>query len=129
MTPLGGLDITAAHNLHVKTVREFMTPKEMPGLIILHHDVLEYIYGVDLALKNIFENLTALKSAEKIAISLTKPGQKIKEEIANISDYQFKIILVENMMVIYGVKPKTIYYVIIVDDVKGYPNICLVPIV
>ncbi len=127
--PLGGLDLNTAHSLHVKTVREFMTPKDKPGLIILNHDVLEYIYGVDLALKNIFENLTVSKTAEKVVISLTKPGQKIKEEIANISDYQFKIVLVENMMLIYGIKPKTMYYVISIDNVKGFPNISLVPVV
>ncbi|MGC8497804.1 MAG: gas vesicle protein GvpD P-loop domain-containing protein [Thermoplasmata archaeon] len=127
--PLGGLDINTAHKLHVKAVSEFMTPKDSPGLILLNHDVLEYIYGADLALKNIFENLSNLKSSEKVTVSLTKPGQKIKDEIANISDYQFKIVLVENMMYIYGIKPKTIYYVITVDSQKGFPNIRLVPVV
>jgi KaiC/GvpD/RAD55 family RecA-like ATPase len=127
--PLGGLDINTAHKLHVKAVSEFMSPQNTPGLILLNHDVLEYIYGPDLALKNIFENLSNLKSSEKITVSLTKPGQKIKEEITNISDYQFKIVLVENMMYIYGIKPKTIYHVITVDPQKGFPNIRLVPIV
>jgi len=125
---LGGIDLEQASKLHRDIILEFLQKKEK-SLSIIHHDSMEYIYGPELALRNIFSNISKLKNSDSVAISFTKPGQKINPEIKNISDYLFKLITLENGIFLYGIKPKTVYFAIEIDRKKGFPNLNLIPIV
>ena len=125
---LGGKDLEQASKLHREIILEFLHKKEK-SLSIIHHDSMEFIYGPELALKNIFSNISKLKNSDSVAISFTKPGQKINPEIINISDYLFKLITRENGILLYGIKPKTVYFAIEIDRKKGFPNLNLIPMV
>ena len=125
---LGGMDPKKAAEIHRGKVEEFIKKYEKT-LFILNYDFLEYSIGPDEALKNIFANLTRLKSSKSIALSITKPGQKINKEIKNIADYVMILTTINGATFIYGIKPRTIYYGIEVDEKMGFPYLKLVPMI
>ncbi|MFP3318435.1 MAG: gas vesicle protein GvpD P-loop domain-containing protein [Thermoplasmata archaeon] len=125
---LGGMDPKKAAEIHRGKVKEFIEKYEKT-LFILNYDFLEYSIGPDEALKNIFANLTRLKSSKSIALAITKPGQKINKEIKNIADYVMILTTINGATFIYGIKPRTIYYGIEIDEKMGFPYLKLVPMV
>lgn len=124
---LGGLSPEKASTIHIKAVSDFLNKFEK-GLFIINHDFLEYSLGPEITLKNIFTNLSSLRSSKAIVISITKPGQRISSEISNISDYQMRLLTRNGAVFLYGIKPRTIYYGIEIDEKRGFPYIKLVPV-
>jgi len=125
---LGGIDPKKVGEIHRKKVVEFMKKYEK-AIFLFHHDFLEYSIGPDETLKNIFANLSRLKTSTSIAVSLTKPGQEINREIKNIADYVMNLTMINSATFIYGIKPRTIYYGIEIDEKMGFPYLKLVPMV
>lgn len=127
VVPLGGMDTEKAAEMHREAVYKFLNKFEK-GISIINHDFFEYSVGPEITLKNIFSNLSAMKSTMHIVVSMTKPGQKITSEISNISDYQFRVTTRDGGTFIYGIKPRTIYYSIEVNHEKGLPYLKLIPV-
>jgi len=92
-------------------------------------DALEYIQGDAPAIKSLFSGVARIKISKDIGIGLIKPGLKVTQEIINMADTYFKILDIDRTPCIYGVKPRTIIYAIVADELLGTPNLKLVPIV
>jgi len=92
-------------------------------------DTLEYLRGDTLAIKELFSAVSQTKISHNLGIGIVKPGLNLTQEIMNMADTYFKIIDVNKCPVIYGVKPKTVMYAIVLDEEKGCPNVKLTPIV
>lgn len=92
-------------------------------------DTLEYIKGKDLAIKEIFNMAQMIKSSNDVGLSVVRTGQLLKEEIINISEYYVRLVSINNVPFIYGIKPRTIYYAVEVNKDLGFPNVKLVPVV
>jgi len=104
-------------------------PSHKPIMDFTSFDTLEYLKGNDIAVKDLFVAVAALKVSEDIGIGLMKPGLKLTQEIMNMADTYLKIMSINKSTVIYGIKPHTILYVITTDPEKGYPHVKLTPIV
>lgn len=92
-------------------------------------DALEYIQGDAPAIKSLFSGVARIKVSKDIGIGLLKPGLKVTQEIINMADTYFKILDIDRTPCIYGIKPRTIIYAIVADELLGTPNIKFVPIV
>ncbi|MGC9203946.1 MAG: ATPase domain-containing protein [Thermoplasmata archaeon] len=124
---LAGKDPIDASEIHRKTIKDHLAKYEKT-LFIIHHDFLEYSMGPSITLKNIFANLNNLKPSKSITVSITKPGQEIAKEITNLSDYQINLLNRDGITFIYGIKPRTVYHAVEIDEKKGFPYLRLVPL-
>ena len=124
---LAGLDMDKAYQIDKKETEEFSKRKNLT-ISWVHYDVLEHFFGSDRVMKILFDMLSLKRQLNANTIALTKPGQKINNEITNIADYKFKIISKDNVIFLYGIKPFTLFYAIEIDEEKGFPNIKLTPV-
>ncbi len=90
-------------------------------------ETLDAMRGYELTIKDILNSVSTVKSTKDIAIITSQTEDPLKEKIRSVADYHFKIESLNNVPVIYGIKPRTIYYIIEVDREKGFPNIKLIP--
>jgi len=90
-------------------------------------ETLDAVRGYDLTIKDILNAVTTVKSTKDIAIITSQSDDPLKEKIRGVADYHFRIETMNNVPVIYGIKPRTIYYIIEVDRERGFPNVKLIP--
>jgi len=125
----GGNDYDAINQRLFKAMLDLSGIENKPILHFIGMDTLEYVKGTETAIKEIFNMSQAIKSSNDIGISAVRTGQILKDEIINISDYYVKLVSINNVPFIYGIKPRTIYYALEVDKEKGFPNVKLSPMV
>jgi len=127
LVPAGGNDYNEINERLFKVMLELSGMENKPILHFIGMDTLEYVKGKEAAIKEIFNMSQAIKSSNDIGISVVRICQSLKEEIINISDYYIKLISINSVPFIYGIKPRTVYYALEVDQEKGFPNIKLSP--
>ncbi len=125
----GGTDYDAINQRLFRAMLDLTGIENKPILHFIGMDTLEYVKGTESAIKEIFNMSQAIKSSNDVGISAVRTGQILKDEIINISDYYVKLVSINNVPFIYGIKPRTIYYALEVDLQKGFPNIKLSPMV
>lgn len=121
-------DANSVNQLLIKAIIELSGLENKPVLQVIGTDMLEYIEGNETAIKDLFKTVQSLRASNDIGIFIVRECQKLKDEITNISDYYLILKDIENAPIIYGIKPKTIYNAITIDESKGFPNIKLIPI-
>lgn len=121
------MDRKRAYEIDKKATEDFIMKKKLT-IFWVHYNILEYFYGSENVLKILFDMLSMKRTRNANAVALTKPGQKINDEISNISDYKFKMISKDDTVLFYGIIPATNYYFIKIDREKGFPNVRLIPL-
>ncbi|MGC9123485.1 MAG: gas vesicle protein GvpD P-loop domain-containing protein [Thermoplasmata archaeon] len=125
--PAGGSDYNAINQRIFRAMLDLSGMETKPMLHFMGMDTLEYIKGTESAIKEIFSMSQAIKSSKDVGISIVRVGQSLKDEIINISDYYVKLVSINSVPFITGIKPRTVYYAVEVNRDKGLPNIKLVP--
>lgn len=104
-------------------------PDNAPMIDYTGFDTLEYLRGDTIAIKDLLNAVAKTKNSKDLGLGVIKPGLKLTQEIMNMADTYFKIIVINRCPCIFGVKPKTIIYAITMDETLGYPHVSLTPIV
>ncbi|MVT13739.1 MAG: hypothetical protein GPW16_05630 [Euryarchaeota archaeon] len=125
----GGKDEQQVNQRLLRAILDLTGFENKSVLNFIGTDTLEYIKGTDNAIKELFHMAQSVKSSADVAILMVRESQSLKNEIINISDYYLKLVEIENVPFIYGIKPRIIYHSLIVDRNKGFPNVSLMPMV
>lgn len=127
--PAGGSNYDEINQRIFTAMLELSGIQNKPIMHFIGMDTLEFIKGTENAIKEIFNMSQAIKSSNDVGISMVRTGQILTDEIINISDYYIRLTSINNVPFIYGIKPRTIYYAVEVDQEKGFPNVKLSPMV
>ncbi len=127
--PLGVRDREEAVMRWRKAVNEIRDGGKKPIVQFTGFDTLEYLRGGEIAIRDLFTAVGEIKTSDDVGIGILKPGLKISREIINMADIHLKLVNIDKIPCLYGVKPRTIIYAILPDEEKGLPYIKLLPIV
>lgn len=123
----GSRDEQAVKQRLLKALLDLTGLENRSVLHLIGTDTLEYIKGTENAIMELFNMAQTVKSSSDVALLLVRETQTLKDEIINISDYYLKLVEIENVPFLYGIKPRMIYHAVTVDRNRGFPNIRLVP--
>ncbi len=103
-------------------------PDDNPIMDFTGFDTIEYLRG-KVAVEQLFQAVTKIKMSQDLGIGIVKPGLDLSQEIMNMSDTYMKIIDIDKVPCIYGIKPKTGIYALVEDRELGAPHVELIPII
>jgi KaiC/GvpD/RAD55 family RecA-like ATPase len=104
-------------------------PDRKPFIEYTAFDTFESLMGDQVAIRMYFQGVARTKHVGNLGIGLLKPGLLVSSEILNMMDTYFRIINVDNVPLIYGIRPRTAMYAISPDPEKGSPHAVLTPVV
>ncbi|MBD6955141.1 MAG: hypothetical protein F9Y92_00625 [Thermoplasmatales archaeon] len=123
----GSRDEQQVNQRLLKALLDLTSMENRSVLHFIGTDTMEYIKGTETSIKELFNMAQLIKSSSDVAILTVRESQSLKNEIINISDYYIKLVEIENVPFIYGIKPRIVYHAIQVDRNRGFPNVTLVP--
>ena len=126
---LGGKTAQESMRIWLDALDTIRGPEKNPIVDFNGFDTLEYIRGGDVAIKQLMSAVAKIKISADLGLGILKPGLKVTQEIANMADTYFRIVDINKCPCIFGVKPKTIIYAIMIDEEHGSPYVSLEPIV
>ncbi len=127
--PLGAMERDESILYYQRALMDLRKGGSAPIMQFTGYDTVEYLRGGDIAIRDVFNAVGQIKVSDDIGLGVLKPGLKISREVINMADIYIKMVNVDKIPCIYGVKPKTILYAIEEDPVRGLPYIKLEPIV
>ncbi len=122
----GSKDPNKAQQNVIKAMMDISLNNE-PIVHVYSLETLDAVRGYELTIKDILNAVSTVKSTKDIAIIMSQSEDPLKEKIRSVADYHFRIESLNNVPIFYGIKPRTIYYIIEVDREKGFPNVRLIP--
>ncbi|KYH40990.1 MAG: hypothetical protein AYL32_008080 [Candidatus Bathyarchaeota archaeon B26-2] len=112
-----------------RTLKEALS--EASAYIFLSLDALTYNYGESQALRTLLSVIEGVRQKGGLILLGTLDGEpqpKHVRALSTIANIHLKVAEMDGVALIYGVKPKTGYYVMEVEPSKGFPELRLTPI-
>lgn len=127
--PLLGKEREELYEMYSKNLRELRGEENRPIMDYAGFDTIEYLRGDTIAIRDILQTVSRTKKSEDIGICAVRPELKLTSEIMNMADTYIKLFVKDRVLCLYGIKPKTSVYAVVVDKEKGLPYIRLEPMV
>ena len=127
--PMAGKDTDEIIRLYTENLQHIRGPENRPIMDYVGFDTIEYLRGDNIAIKDLLSTVSRTKRSDDIGLCVVRPGLKLTQEIMNLSDTYIRLFVKDRVLFIYGIKPKTGMYVVIVDEERGLPHIRLEPMV
>ncbi len=126
--PLLGKDAEEVYEMYAENIRELRGEENRPIMDYAGFDTIEYLRGDTIAIRDVLQTVARTKKTEDIGMCAVRPGLKLAQEITNLADTYIKLFVKDRVLCLYGVKPKTPVYAVVVDEEKGLPYIRLEPL-
>ncbi len=127
--PLLNKDREELYEMYSKNLRELRGEKNRPIMDYAGFDTIEYLRGDTLAIRDVLQTVARTKKSEDIGMCAVRPGLKLGQEIMNLADTYIRLFVKDRVLCLYGIKPKTPAYAVVVDKEKGLPYVRLEPLV
>lgn len=112
----------------LEVIQNLRGPDMKPYLDFVGMDTMEYLMGESISLKHLLTGVSKAKVTKTLGLGLTKPGLKTSQGIRNMADVYLRMVKINNIPCIYGVKPQTGIYAVVPDPELKFPNLNLVPL-
>ncbi len=125
--PMAGKEREEVLEMYGSNLRELRGSGNRPLMDYVGFDTIEYLRGDTIAIKDLLSSVERTKKSEDIGLCAVRPGLKLGQEIANLADTYIRLFVKDRVLFLYGVKPKTGIYAVIVDEDRGMPYVRLEP--
>jgi hypothetical protein len=98
-------------------------------MLVIDFDKIVQIYGDDLMLPGLATMGASIRDSGAVTLALSSQANKMKEAFLRTADYYLKVEIINDTMIIYGVKPFTNIHGIEFAFDRGYPSLNLTEIV
>ena len=123
--PLLGKDREELYEMYAKNLRELRGEENRPIMDYAGFDTIEYLRGDTIAIRDILQTVSRTKKSDDIGMCAVRPGLKLGQEIMNLADTYMRLFVKDRVLCLYGIKPKTPVYAVVVDKEKGLPYVRL----
>ncbi len=127
--PMAGKDTDEIIDTYSRNLSDLRGEDNRPIMDYVGFDTIEYLRGDNIAIKDLLSTISRTKNSEDMGLCIVRPGLKLTQEIMNMADTYLRLFVHDRVLFLYGVKPKTGIYAVIVDEDRGLPNIRLEPMV
>ena len=126
--PMAGKDTDEIIEMYTENISK-LRGDGRPLMDYVGFDTIEYLRGDDIAIKDLLSTVSRTKRSDDIGLCVVRPGLKLTQEIMNLADTYIRLFVRDRVLFVYGVKPKTGIYAVVVDEEKGLPHVRLEPMV
>jgi KaiC/GvpD/RAD55 family RecA-like ATPase len=112
----------------LELIQNIRGPDNKPYLDFVGLDTMEYLMGESISLKQLLTGVSKAKVTKTLGMGLSKPGLKTSQGIKNMADVFIRMIKINNIPCIYGIKPQTGIYAILPHPKLKFPNLSLIPL-
>lgn len=112
----------------LELIQNIRGPDQKPYLDFVGLDTMEYLMGESISLKQLLTGVSKTKVTKTLGIGLSKPGLKTSQGIKNMADVYIRMIKINNIPCIYGIKPQTGIFAILPHPEMKFPNLRLIPL-
>lgn len=127
--PMGATRKEGSQSRGLEVIQYLRGKDNKPYLDFVGLDTMEYLRGDTITLKHLITGVSKTKVTKTLGIGLAKPGLKIGQGIRNMSDVYLRMVKLNSIPCIYGVKPDTVIYALSPHPDYGYPNLEIIPLV
>ncbi len=127
--PMAGKDTDEIIEMYTANLAKIRGDVNRPIMDYVGFDTIEYLRGDSIAIRDLLSTVSRTKKSEDIGLCVVRPGLKLTQEIMNLADTYIRLFVKDRVLFIYGVKPKTGIYAVVVDEERGLPHIRLEPMV
>jgi len=117
-----GVSIDDDISVWSKSKKEMKYRYKKPILGIVGYDTLVRMYGTDTVEEVVGRTLPETRRSGDLTISIVTSDLEIKRYILGIADYYFKIKLLNDVPIFWGVKPRTHPYALLLVNDNGVPK-------
>ncbi len=123
-----GKDAEEVYEIYARNLRELRGDENRPIMDYAGFDTIEYLRGDNIAIRDVLQTVARTKKTEDLGMCAVRPGLKLAQEIMNLADTYLKLFVKDRVLCLYGIKPKTPVYAVVVDEEKGLPYVRLEPL-
>ena len=127
--PMKGKSIEEDMERFWRAVSQLRERTSKPVLTFVGFDTIEYMYGVDEALKILGRDVARVRNFRDIRLNIVRPSIGIADQLRAIAQTYMKVAQIDGAVFLYGIKPKTpLFHAQLITE-KGVHRIELTPIV
>ena len=127
--PMAGKDTDDIIEMYTENLRQVRGENNTPIMDYVGFDTIEYLRGDNIAIRDLLSTVSKTKKTEDVGLCVVRPGLKLTQEIMNLADTYIRLFVKDRVLFLYGIKPRTGVYAVIIDEDRGLPYIKLEPMV
>ncbi len=122
-----GMDPDRDFKILLELKRDMTRKGNGPALCVVGYDTVEAVYGEEGVARVVGRVAPTVRKEKGLHVSLTNPDLAGTRRLMTVSDYYMRARLVDGTALLWGVKPRTSAFAILIEDPGGWGRVRLVP--